>query len=50
MLVAITLLAMAAFFLLRGLRQREQPLDREELLIIRGLADRLRKDEIHPFE
>jgi hypothetical protein len=35
--------------LCRSLRRRQRPVDRHELLIIRGLADRIRQDQCHPF-
>ena len=50
MLLASTLLAVAAALVLRGLRNRKRPLDRDELLIIGRLAEEIRKEQFHPYE
>lgn len=50
MFMAGTLVALAAALVWRGWHRRERPFDREELLVVRGYADRVRRDQIHPFE
>jgi hypothetical protein len=50
MLLASTLLAVAAALVWRGLRNRKRPLDRDELLIIGRLAEEIRKEQFHPYE
>jgi len=50
MLLASTLLAVAAALVWRGLRNRKRPLDRDELLIIGRLAEEIRKEQFQPYE
>lgn len=50
MLLSAILVAVVLMAIWRLTRGRKDPLDRDEILIIRNSADRMRREQSQPFE